>query len=56
MTRLWSERREFATMIIGLRTNSDREARMVAAQLDLYRNTRNAAKQMRDRLRQMVKR
>lgn len=56
MTRLWSERREFATMIVGLRPESDREARMVAAQLDLYRNTRNAAKQMRDRLRQMVKR
>ena len=56
MTRLWSERREFATMIVGLRPDSDREARMVAAQLDLYRNTRNAAKQMRDRLRQMVKR
>ncbi|MAS06549.1 MAG: GNAT family N-acetyltransferase [Ahrensia sp.] len=56
MTRLWSERREFATMIVGLRPNSDREARMVATQLDLYRNTRNAAKQMRDRLRHMVKR
>ena len=56
MTRLWSERREFATMIIGLRPNSDRETRMVATQLDLYRNTRNAAKQMRDRLRHMVKR
>ena len=56
MSRLWAERREFATMIIGLRPDSDRETRMVATQLDLYRNTRNAAKQVRERLRHMVKR
>jgi hypothetical protein len=56
MARLWSERREFATMIVGLRPDSDREARQVASQMEFYRNTRNAAKSMRDRLLHLVKR
>ncbi|MCI5075289.1 GNAT family N-acetyltransferase [Oricola sp.] len=55
MARLWSERRQFATMIIGLRPNFDREARQVASQIELYRSTRNAAKTVRDRLRHLVK-
>lgn len=56
MARLWTERREFATLVIGLRPDSDREARQVASQLELYRNTRHAAKAMRDRLRHLVRR
>ncbi|WP_223478149.1 GNAT family N-acetyltransferase [Oricola indica] len=55
MARLWSERREFATMVIGLRPNLDRETRQVTSQIELYRNTRNAAKTMRDRLRHLVR-
>lgn len=54
MARLWSERREFATMVIGLQPHLDREARQVVSQMELYRSTRNAAKSMRDRLHHMV--
>lgn len=50
MTRLWSERREFATMVIGLQPQLDREARQVVSQMELYRSTRKMAKTMRDRL------
>jgi hypothetical protein len=55
MARLWSERREFATMVIGLQPHLDREARQVVSQMELYRSTRNAAKSMRDRLHHMVR-
>lgn len=56
MTRLWSERREFATMVIGLQPHLDREVRQVVSQMELYRSTRNAAKTMRDRLKHLVRR
>ena len=55
MARLWSERREFATLVIGLRPNMDREARQVTSQLELYRSTRNAARTVRDRLRHLIR-
>jgi hypothetical protein len=54
MARLWSERREFSTMVIGLQPRLDRETRQVASQIELYRSTRNVAKSMRDRLRHLV--
>jgi hypothetical protein len=54
MARLWSERREFATLVIGLRPDMDRETRQVMSQLELYRSTRNAAKTVRDRLRHLI--
>jgi Acetyltransferase (GNAT) domain len=54
MSRMWSERREFSTMVIGLRPELDRETRQVAAQIELYRSTRNAAKSVRDRLKLMM--
>ena len=53
MARLWSERREFATMVIGLQPQTDRETRQVASQIEFYRSTRNAAKTVRERLRHM---
>jgi len=55
MARLWSERREFATMVIGLQPHLDREARQVISQMELYRSTRNAAKTMRERLSHLVR-
>lgn len=55
MARLWSERREFATLVIGLRPEADRETRQVTSQIELYRTTRNAAKSVRDRLRHLVR-
>jgi len=54
MARLWSERREFATMVIGLQPQLDRETRQVASQIELYRSTRNIANTMRERLRHLV--
>lgn len=50
MSHLWSEREEMGTMIIGLTSNSDRDVRQVATQAHLYRNTRNLARMLRDRV------
>jgi hypothetical protein len=56
MSRIWMERREFSTMVIGLRPELDRETRQVVSQLNLYRSTRNAAKNVRDRVRGFMRR
>ncbi|MVA82193.1 GNAT family N-acetyltransferase [Agrobacterium vitis] len=50
MSRLWREREEMGTMVIGLKRNADRDVRQVAAQLHLYRNTRNIARILRDKV------
>lgn len=55
MNHLWSERKEMATLIVGLHRNTDRQVRQVAGQLDLYDQTRSVAKTMRDRLRSAIK-
>ncbi|MDQ0321597.1 hypothetical protein QO002_003735 [Pararhizobium capsulatum DSM 1112] len=51
--RMWEEREEMGTLIIGLQQNRDRDVRQVAAQLHLYRNTRNMAKLLRDKIRHL---
>jgi hypothetical protein len=50
MSRLWEEREEMGTLVIGLNRNSDRDTRQVAAQLHLYRNTRNMARLLREKI------
>lgn len=50
MSRLWREREAMATLIIGLKPNSDREVRQVGTQLHLYQNTRSVAKKIRDKI------
>ncbi|WP_245582569.1 GNAT family N-acetyltransferase [Neorhizobium lilium] len=50
MSRLWEEREEMGTLVIGLTRNSDRDIRQVAAQLHLYRNTRNVARLLREKI------
>ncbi|MEM6464095.1 MAG: GNAT family N-acetyltransferase [Pseudomonadota bacterium] len=50
MSRLWRERCKMGTHVIGLHPSKDREVRQVISQLDLYRNTRQAARRVRDRL------
>ncbi|TCD13698.1 GNAT family N-acetyltransferase [Oricola cellulosilytica] len=55
MTRIWSDTREFATMVVGLRPDLDRETRQVTSQIELYRSTRNVAKSVRDRLKGFVR-
>ncbi|NTE88911.1 GNAT family N-acetyltransferase [Agrobacterium rubi] len=46
----WSESAEMGTLVIGLSQNSDRDVRQVAAQVHMYRNTRNLAKVLRERI------
>nr|WP_274706914.1 GNAT family N-acetyltransferase [Allorhizobium sonneratiae] len=50
MSRFWREREEMGTLVIGLRPSSDRDVRQVAGQLHLYRNTRNIARILRDKV------
>lgn len=54
MTRLWVGRRPMTTLVIGLNGDKDREVRQAAAQIDLYRSTRQTAKNVRDRLRNLI--
>lgn len=50
MSRFWEEREEIGSLVIGLTRNSDRDVRQVAAQLHLYRNTRNIARILREKI------
>ena len=50
MSRFWSEREAMGTLVIGLTETADRDVRQVAAQLHLYRNTRNMARILRDKI------
>ena len=48
--RLWAEREEMGTLMIGLRRNADRDVRQAAKQLHLYRSTRNMARMLRNKI------
>lgn len=50
MSRFWREREEMGTLVVGLRQNSDRDVRQVSTQLHLYRNTRNMARLIRQKI------
>ncbi len=50
MSRFWQEREEMGTLVIGLTQNGDRDVRQVAAQLHMYRSTRNIAKLLRQKI------
>ena len=50
MARFWKEREPMGTLVIGLRANTDRDVRQVGAQLHMYRNTRNIARILRDKV------
>ena len=50
MSRLWREREEMGTLIVGLLPNSDREARQATSQLHLYQNTRSVARLIREKI------
>jgi hypothetical protein len=56
MSRFWTEREEMGTLIVGLRQNSDREARQAASQLHLYQNTRNVARMIREKIMSLARR
>ena len=50
MSRFWLEREAMGTLVIGLGQNSDRDVRQAATQLHLYRNTRNMARRLREKI------
>lgn len=56
MSRMWSERETMGTMVIGLEPRHDRDVRQVATQLHIYRNTRNIARLLREKIRGMARR
>ncbi|RWL79691.1 MAG: GNAT family N-acetyltransferase [Mesorhizobium sp.] len=56
MSRLWSERKPIGTLVVGLTPDADRLARQAASQLHLYRETRNMARLLRNRMRSLLKR
>lgn len=54
MSRLWSERRPVGTFVIGLVPSAGRAVRQAAHQLQLYRDTRNAVRLLRNRVRSLL--
>ena len=56
VSRLWSETKPMGTLVIGLTPAADRIARQAASQLHLYRETRNFARLLRNRVRDLLKR
>lgn len=56
MSRIWTERESMGTMVIGLDPKHDRDVRQVATQLHIYRNTRNIARLLREKIRNIARR
>lgn len=54
MSRLWTERRPIGTLVVGLTPGTDRLARQAAGQLQFYRETRNFARIMRNRVKRLL--
>lgn len=56
MSRLWQERRDILTLVIGLEQGRDREVRQAAAQIELYKSTRTTARMVRRRMNSLLSR
>lgn len=56
LSRLWMERRPIGTLVVGLTPDADRAARQAASQLHLYNETRNMARLIRNRVKDLLKR
>lgn len=56
VSRLWTERRTIGTLLIGLTPDADRAVQQAAAQRQFYAETRNFARLVRNRLRQLIRR
>lgn len=54
MSRLWMERKPVGTLVVGLTPDADRLARQAASQLHLYRETRNMARILRNRMKSLL--
>jgi hypothetical protein len=51
---MWSERRPIGTIVVGLTPDAGAQVRQAASQLQLYRNTRNAVRILRSRIRRAL--
>jgi hypothetical protein len=56
VSRLWSERKPIGTLVIGMTPATDRITRQAASQIHLYQETRNFARLVRNRVRNLLKR
>lgn len=56
LSRLWRERKPLGTIVIGLTPDADRATRQAASQLHLYRETRNMARILRERVKGILNR
>ncbi|MCV3238549.1 GNAT family N-acetyltransferase [Mesorhizobium sp. ZC-5] len=56
LTRLWMERKPIGTIVVGLTPEADRATRQAASQLHLYNETRNMARLLRNRVKDLLKR
>lgn len=56
LSRLWMERKPIGTIVVGLTPEADRAARQAASQLHLYNETRNMARLLRNRVKDLLKR
>ena len=54
LSRMWSERRPIGTIVVGLTPDAGAQVRQAASQLQLYRNTRNAVRILRSRIRRAL--
>lgn len=54
MSRIWSERLNIGTLVVGLTTESDRATRQAASQIVFRRETRNLARLVRNRMRSLL--
>jgi CelD/BcsL family acetyltransferase involved in cellulose biosynthesis len=56
MSRIWSERREMGTLIVGLTPGTDKLARQAASQINLKSDTRNFVRILRNRVKGLIRR
>jgi hypothetical protein len=56
LSRLWTERKPIGTIVVGLTPDADRATRQAASQLHLYKETRNMARRLRNRVKGLLKR
>ncbi|MEN0001400.1 MAG: GNAT family N-acetyltransferase [Pseudomonadota bacterium] len=56
MSRIWKQSRPISTLVVGISSAKDRDVRQVAKQIDLYRSTRETAKNVADKVRGILQR
>ncbi|MGN6584855.1 MAG: GNAT family N-acetyltransferase [Rhizobiaceae bacterium] len=54
MSRIWTDRKPFGTMVLAMTPQADHAARQAARQLHLYRETRNMARIVRQRMKGLI--